>query len=111
MEKITELENKLKESKDQSTFEKREIVSSVLTHLNEKFDSKVNSIHSLYTFFFNIQGFDQDKEVAIPLFTKWLQRANELRLMSIYLKYHAERPLTIQPAYLLVKSTQEAQIQ
>lgn len=111
LEKITKLENKLKESKDQSAFEQREIVISMLTHLIEKVDSKLNSIHSLYSFLFNLQGFDEDKEVEISLFTKWLQRENELRLMSMASKYHVERPPTFQPTYLLVKSMQESQIQ
>lgn len=77
----------------------------MLTHLNEKFDSRLNSVHDLCSFLFNaIKKINDDKEVAIPLFTKWLQRGNELRMMSMASKFHAERPHTIQPTYLLVKS-------
>lgn len=76
----------------------------MLTHLNEKVDSRLNNIHALYSLLFNvIQKFDDDKEMAVPLFTKWLQRGNKLRIISMASKYHAERPPAIQPTYLLVK--------
>lgn len=64
----------------------------MLTHLDEKVDNRLNSIDFLYSLLFNsIQSFDKDKEVAIPLFTKWLLRGNELRIISMASKYHAER--------------------
>lgn len=82
----------------------------MLTHLNKKkVNRRLNSVHALYYLLFNvIQKFDDDKEVAIPLFTKLLQRGNELRIMSMASKYHDERPHALQLTYLLVKSMQEA---
>lgn len=111
LEKIVELKNKLKESKDQSTRHQKDIVISLLIHLNEKVDSRLNSVHALYSLLFNaIQKLDDDKEMEIPLFTKWLQRGNKLRIISMASKYHAERPHALQPTYLLVKSMKEAEI-
>lgn len=83
----------------------------MLTHLNEKIESMLNSIHALYSLLlYAFQKFNDDKEVAIPLFTKWLQRGNELRMMSMAPKFHSERPHALQPTFLLVKSMQESQI-
>lgn len=39
-----------------------------------------------------------------------MQRGNELRMMSMASKFHAERSHALQTTYLLVKSMQEAQI-
>lgn len=83
----------------------------MLTNLNEKIETRLNSIHALYSLLFDaIKKFNDDKEVAIPLFTKWLQRGNELRMMSMASKFHIERPHALQPTYLLVNSMQESQI-
>lgn len=109
LEKIDELEQKLKELEDRSASKQMEIVNSMLTHLNEKVDSRLNNIHSLYSLLFNaIQSFDKDKEVEIALFTKWLQRGNQPEIMLMASKQHVQRTPTLHPTYLLVKSMQEA---
>lgn len=89
--KIVELENKLKELEKKSVERQRNIVSSVLIHLNEKIENRLNNIHALYSLLFDaIQNFNDDKEVAIPLFTNWLQRGNKVRMMSMASKFHIE---------------------
>lgn len=84
------------------------MVNTILRHLNEKIDRKLHIIHSLYSLLFeDIKNFDRDQEVAAPLSGKWVHRANELKMMFMASKFHADKPQEIQPTYFLVKSLHE----
>ncbi|XP_059069368.1 uncharacterized protein LOC131859520 [Cryptomeria japonica] len=86
LEKIVKLENKLKESKDQSIGQQKDIVSSVLTHLNENVFSRLNSVHALYSLLFNDI---EDEEGAFKPLQSWKEEAE--RVISTQVELICER--------------------
>ena len=82
-----------------------------MEHLNEKVDNKLPSIHSLYSLLSEaINNIDRDKEIVIPIIQNWIPRANNLDVMTKASRFDANnRPQSLKPTYILVKSLQSFQ--